>query len=31
MSIARRALLPILVFAVAFLTFWPGLTGEFVN
>jgi tetratricopeptide (TPR) repeat protein len=31
MSIARRSLLPALVFAVAFLTFWPGLSGEFVN
>ena len=31
MSRARRALLPALVFAVAFLTFWPGLSGEFVN
>ncbi|MDO8476468.1 MAG: tetratricopeptide repeat protein [Candidatus Rokubacteria bacterium] len=31
MSIPRRALLPALVFAVAFLTFWPGLSGEFVN
>ena len=31
MSHARRALLPSLVFAVAFLTFWPGLSGDFVN
>jgi Tfp pilus assembly protein PilF len=31
MSIARRALVPVLVFAVAFLTFLPGLTGEFLN
>jgi Tfp pilus assembly protein PilF len=31
MSHARRAFLPALVFAVAFLTFWPGLGGDFVN
>jgi Flp pilus assembly protein TadD len=31
MSIARRALLPAAVFAITFVTFLPGLSGEFVN
>jgi tetratricopeptide (TPR) repeat protein len=31
MSIARRALLPTLVFAIAFVSFLPGLDGEWLN
>jgi len=31
MSIARRALVPVLVFISAVATFWPGMSGDFLN